>query len=516
MNAPEYLIEIAAWTGETEEVLRVATCGYNTGPADVPANAHYLSVVANPGGFVRNLFGPSRTLGRSEVSYGEILLSNANGDLDDWVDYGFDGRAVLVKRVADRAAPYSSAVTVLRGTIQRLDADNAWLSLRLRFYDRRLVIDKPIQEHVYAGTTISGDEGVPGAEGNLDLKDSVKPLCFGRCLNVPPVPVNAFKLIYQVHDGAVSAISVYDGGVALTPGINHATLSALLAAVIRPGRYDTCLSLGLFRLGGAPAFAVTADVSEGATTAARFPGAVVQRMLAHMGLSGPVDVNVASFTALDAVAPIEVGIWIDGQATGLAAMGDVVASVGGWISPGVSGAFEVGRLLAPSAPVGSIDDDDMLGETIGIIVSDDTDGGLPAWRVIVEYARNWTVQDDAALGGCVDMARRGFLAAEIREEKAENEAVRQKHLLAPELRIPTLIVERSAALAEAARRLALYGVRRDVLSFTMNHVDADAYRVGRTVTIRQPRFGYAAGRNMVVIGREENLQDYTVKLTVWG
>lgn len=513
MNAPEYLIESAAWTGAAEEVLRVATIGYNTGPADSPANTHYLDVVADPGSFVRHLFGPSRTLGRSEVSYGEILLSNADGKLDAWIDYGFDGRTVTVKRIADRTAAFSSAVVVLRGTIQRLDADNAWLNLRLRFYDRRLVLDKPIQENVYAGTTTSTG---PTAEGNLDLKDSVKPLCFGRCLNVPPVPANTFDLIYQVHDGAVSAITVYDGGVPLTLGVNHASIAALQAAAIRPGRYDTCLSLGLFRLGGAPAFAITADVSEGSSTAARYPGAVVQRMLAKMGLSGPADVNAASFSALDTAAAIEVGIWIDGQTTGLAAMGDVLSSVGGWIAPSTTGAFEVGRLLAPGTPVGIIDDDDMLKETLGIIASDDTDGGLPAWRVILEYARNWTKQDDAVLGGCVDMPRRGFLAAENREEKAESTSVRERHLLAPELRISTLIVERAAAAAEVARRLALYSVRRDVLSFSMNHVDADAYRVGRTVTIRQPRFGYEAGRNMVVIGREENLRDYTVTLTVWG
>lgn len=513
MNAPEYLIEIAAWTGEAEEVLRVATIGYNTGPADTPANAHYSAVVADPGAFVRHLFGPSRTLGRSEVSYGEILLSNADGELDAWIDYGFDGRTVVVRRVDDRSTPYSSAIVVLRGTIQRLDADNAWLNLRLRFYDRRLALDKPIQEHVYAGTTTAGG---PTAEGNLDLKDSVKPLCFGRCLNVPPLTVNAFDLMFQVHDGPVSSISVYDGGVPLTGGVNHSSIGGLQGAQIRPGRFDTCLPLGLFRLGGAPAFAVTADVTEGASAASRYPGAVVQRMLAHMGLSGSADVNAASFAALDALAQIEVGIWIDGQATGLAAMGDVLASVGGWIAPGSTGAFEVGRLQAPGTPVGVIDEDDMLKETLGILASDDTDGGLAAWRVIVEYARNWTVQDDAVLGGCVDMARRGFLAAEIREEKAENAAVRTKHMLAPELRISTLIVEQAAALAEAARRFALYSVRRDVLTFDMNHVDADAYRVGRTVTIRQPRFGYEAGRNMVVIGREENLRDYTVTLTVWG
>ena len=513
MNAPEYLIEIAAWTGVAEEVLRVATAGYNTGPADNPPNAHYLGVVSDPGSFVRHLFGPARTTGRSEVSYGEIVLANANGELDGWIDYGFDGRAVVIRRLSSRLAPYSGATVVLRGTVERLEADNAWLSLRLRFYDRRRVIDKPIQENVYAGTTVAAG---PTAEGNLDLKDSVKPLCFGNCLNVPAVSVNPFNLIYQVHDGAVSQITVYDGGVPLTLGVNHADIVALQGATIRPGRYDTCLSLGLFRLGGAPAFAVTADVKEGASVAARYPGAVVRRMLAKMGLSGAGNVNTASFTALDASAQMEVGIWIDSQTTGLAAMGDVLASVGGWIIPGADGAFEVGRLLAPGTPVGTIDEDDMLKESLGIVSSTDTDGGLPAWRIILEYGRNWQVQDDAVLGGCVTMERRGFLAAETREEKAENAAVRVKHLLSPEMRVSTFLVDRAAAVAETARWLALYSVRRDVLSFAMNHADADAFQTGQTVEIVLPRWGYENGRPMVVIGREESLRDYTVMLTVWG
>lgn len=513
MNAPEYLIEIAAWVGDAEKVLRVGTCGYNTGPGDNPPNAHYLDVVADPGSFVRHLFGPARTTGRSEVSYGEIQLSNANGELDGWIDYGFDGRSVLVKRLSSRRAPYSSAITVLRGTVERLDADNAWLGFRLRFYDRRRSIDKPIQENVYAGTTISAG---PTAEGNLDLKDSVKPLCFGHCLNVPPALANAFNLIYQVHDGAVSSIAVYDGGVPLTLGVNHANIAALQGATIRPGRFDTCLALGLLRLGGSPAFVVTADVLEGATAAARYPGAVVRRMLAKMGLTGSGNVNVASFNALDASAQMEVGIWLDTQTAGLAAMGDVLASVGGWIIPGADGAFEAGRLLAPGVPVGNINDDDMLKDSLGIITSTDTDGGLPAWRVVLEYARNWQVQDDAQLGGCVEMARRAFLAAEMREEKVENDAVRVKHLLAPEMRVSTFIVDQEAAEAEADRWLDLYSVRRDILSFAMNHADADAFQLGKTVKIVLPRWGYEAGRNMVVIGREETLRDYTVTLTVWG
>jgi hypothetical protein len=516
MNEPVYLIEITAWTGAAETVLRLSTCGYNTAPTDSPPNANYAKAVKDPGSFTRHLFGPNRTLGPSEASYGAIEVANANGALDAWIDYGFDGRPVVVKRLASAAAPYSSAETVLRGTIERLDADNAWQTLRLRVYDRRRAIDKPIQEHVFAGTTISGADGVPAAEGNVDLKDSVKPLCFGYCPNVPAVPVNAFKLIYQVNDGPVSSIVAYDGGVDLTLGVDHVNLTALKAAVIRPGKYDTCLALGLFRLGGAPDQAVTANVTEGSTAALRYPGAVVKRMLAKMALTAPADVNAASFAALDTLAPVVVGMWLDTQVNGLAAMAQVLASVGAWIAPGPTGAFEVGRLLAPGMPVGTITDREMVKDSFGIITTDDTDGGLPAWRVVVEYGKNWLVQDDAALGRCVDMDRRGFLAVENREVKAEAAAVRTKHLLSPELRISTLIAAQADGEAEAARRLALYSVRRDTITFDMRQEKARAFQLGVTVQVKHPRLGYKFGRNMVVIGRQENLATSMVTMTVWG
>lgn len=513
MIDPIYLIEVSAWTGEAEEVLRLSTCGYNTGPADDPPNAHYRKVVSDPGSFTRHLFGPSRTMGAAEASYGAIQIANANGALDAWIDYGFDGRPVVVKRLASEHAPYSSAVTVLRGTIERMDADNAWQSLRLRFYDRRRALDRPIQENVYAGTTISGGAT---AEGNVDLKDSVKPLCFGYSPNVPAVPANPFDLIYQVNDGPVSSVVVYDGGVELALGVDHPTLAALQAATIRPGKYDTCLALGLFRLGGQPDQAVTADVTEGVSPEERYPGAVARRMLAKMGLTGSADVNAASFSALDVLAPVGVGIWIDSQVNGLAALGQVLASVGAWIAPDAIGAFEVGRFQAPGTPVGTITDRDMIKDAFGIVVSDDTDGGLPAWRVVVEYARNWLVQDDAALGGCVDMARRGFLAVEFREVKAENEAVRTKHLLSPELRISTLIVDETDATAEAARRLALYSVRRDTVTFDLRQEKAAAYQPGVTMRVQHPRLGYKDGRDMIVIGRQENLASSSATMTVWG
>src|SRR5690606_151324 len=140
---------------------------------------------------------------------------NADGELDHLLQYAFDGRAFRILRLGSVRMRYATADLVLTGKVEGIDSTQAWLYLAFRIYDRRLDLDKPVQTVRYAGTTLSGG---PTAEGTVDLKDTVKPLLFGRCYQVPAVAVNPFDLIYQVHDGAIDpAIEVYDGGVPLRP-----------------------------------------------------------------------------------------------------------------------------------------------------------------------------------------------------------------------------------------------------------------------------------------------------------
>jgi len=516
-DASEYLIEIGAHDGTSLQTVRVSSSGYTTGPTDSPPNTYYAPAISDPGYFERSLFGSGRTMGRSEIGYGLMSIVNADGRLDSVLDMGFDGRQVVVKRLADRRASLAGAEIVLRGTIEGLDSSDIWSGFRLRLYDRRLELDKPLQTNRYGGTTTSGGLAGALADGTADMKDAVKPMVFGRALNVPAVTVNPFDLIYQVHDGAVSAIRVYDGGIELTLLANYATVAALKAAAIPGGKYGTCLSAGLFRLGGAPHQVIAADVTEGSTLGLRNAGAIAQRMLTKLGLTGSANIAASTFTVLSALAPQELGIWINDDRSALDALSAVLSSVGGFILPNAAGAFEVGRLSAPSATSAwSVGQADILGDEISLDRNPDTDSHLPAWRVITRYGRNNQLQDDGNLGACVSVDRRGFLAKEYREAKAENAAVLTKHLLAPEMTVDTLMLSVSDATAEATRLLGLYGTRRDVLRFSVRAMDAGAMTLNSTGTVTLPRFGYQAGRRMVVIGRREDPANEQVEMTVWG
>jgi hypothetical protein len=518
-DASRYLLEIGAHDGTNPLTLRVSSAnfgGFMTGPNDTPADTFYPDGIIDPGYVSRHLFAEGRTLGRSEVGYGDIVISNASGAFDGWLNYGFDGRAVVLKRLASPRAPFASAQTLLRATMTRLDSTDAYRTMRLRLYDRRLELDKPFQQNRYAGTTLSAGAT---AEGTADMKGRVKPRAYGYCDNVPVPCVNPFNLIYQVNDGPVAGIAVYDGGAPLIFAGNHANLAALTAAAVLPGRFITCVALGLFKLGSVPAKLVTADIAEASTLDGRSAANIAIRMLASVGLTGAANVNASSFNTLFAANPAELGIYIDSERTTLDVVSEVLASVGAWIVPSTAGVFEVGRLSAPGTPTFEIGKYDIHtdGEgSFGIVSNPDTVGGLPAFRINLTYGRNWQVQDDGGLAACVSADRRGFLAVDRRTIRVDNTALLTKHPLASELTIDTLLRNASEATVEANRRAGLYGTRRDVVTLSARRDDYAAAQLGATGTLKLNRLGYQAGRNMVVIGRREDPANERVDLTLWG
>ena len=516
MRASEYLIDIDAHDGTSVVTLRVSTCGYVTSPTDTPANAIYIGCVSDPGTFEASLFGAGRTMGQSEVGYGDITLINADGALNAWIGYSFNGRRFVVRRIASQFSIYSTAEIVMTGTLQALDADDARTSLRLRIYDRRLVLDKPLQTVRYAGTTTSGG---PTAEGNVDLKDSVKPLVFGKAWNVPATKVNPFDLIYQVNDGPVSSIVAYDGGAPLDPAADYASIAALQGAAITPGTFATCKTLGLFRLGWQPEFDVTADVTEGATLAERYPAAIVARILAKMGLT-PADYGSVSFAAMDVSAPMECGIYIDDERTALAVASDILGSVGGAMFPDEFGVFQVGRVIAPASPAIAITENNVLrggdGGSVTIVTNPDTDGGVPAWRIVVQYRHVWRVQENSQLAGCVSEDMRTFVGTEWRDEVAENAAIKVRNLLSPEITIQTALSSQANAQSEASRHLALYGLDRFVIAIDVDREIAAEAHLGAVVNAILPVGMFEGGRPMLVIGRSDKRAEERATLTLWG
>jgi hypothetical protein len=523
-----YAIELQAHTGAGGVQTFYAASGpYNTSGSDLPANQHFHPSLETPANFERHLFSSGSTGGPSSIAFGEIVIANAHGRYDDWANYSFNGRPVIIKVLKQDifGAPkglYRDAPIMLRGTIESLDITDAFKTIRLRIHDRLADLDKPLLTTRYAGTTISAGAT---AEGPVTLKDTVKPRLYGLVRNVTPIDVNPFNLIRQVSDRPCTSIVAYDGGLALALQGDYATLTALTSATLSPGQYATSLALGLIRLGGTPALAVTVDaISAGARDAA----SLVKQMLLDFGMT-TADLDQATISALTALNPASCGLWVNDDRTALAAVQAMLQSIGGWIVPNAQGVYTFGRLDLPNAGnVAAAFKEWQLRSDVKRLAPADANGGIPAYRVTIRHNHLATTMSEDQLAGAVDATRRAALQLEWQEAKAEDASVKIVHLLAQELTFDTCLTEAADALAEANRRLTIYKAIRSVWQFRVSvlgpgympsqgAVDpfAPTLKVGTTISMQMARF-LKTPTPLVLIGRVDDAVDDAIEFQAWG
>lgn len=505
-------VEITAATDAagTLETFYVADARFTTGAADTPAHTSFDEGLADPGDITITAFGDGRTGGASRLALGEIRIDNPDGIYDGWLDYGFDGRRVVIRRGDVGDAYPADFETLYTGTVEALTIDSKAVSIRLR--DLQLTFSRPILTNRYGGTNVLPN-GIDGTAD--DLAGKPKPRLYGRVFNVAPPCVNTSKLVYQISDEALAAIdAVYDRGEALTVGTNHATSGALLAATVTAGAFDTCVAEGLFRLGSAPAGEVTCDAASGAAVVDRTAASLLSTIALAAGVDAG-DISGADVAALAADAPAELGVWVSGQGETYTSVMDQIASgLGVYYAFDASGVLRMGRLSEPGgSPVLEIEDYDVLALERRAA----RDGDVPVWGVTVQHSRIWTVQTGDIAGG-VSQARRTFLSSEYRSQRAEDATVKTKHLLAVEQVIRSLFVTSADAANEAARVLAMLKTRRDFFEVTipLSSITGATPWLMDVVRLTYPRFGLDAGRLFRVLGIKPELARNRLTFTLWG
>lgn len=492
--------------------LRYATLNFTTAPTDTPANTFYEGRIKQPGNIQRSTFSNQRTFGQSQISFGEVTLTNYDGGLDALLNYAFTGRAITIKlgNMADDGTPPNTWTTIIRGSLEQ--AELSWQEVTFRVRDRQLDVAKPIQQTRFAGTG--------GMEGGTNLTGKPKPLVFGSVLNIDPPLVDATRLIYQVHSGSTvtSIANVYDRGAKLTAGAVYTSLADIQANVPAAGTYrvwnDTTGCY--FRIAANPTGMITADVVRGATVANRTVGQLFSQILQQAGIvSG--DISAADITALDAVAAYDTGVYAghDNDVTALQLLDDLTPSVGAWYGTDAAGTFRIGQIVLPTGTsVGTLTTTEIL--KIERIASRDAGAGIPAWKVKVGYQRLYETLPD--LTNTATVADKSYFAEEYRRVEASDATVKTAYILSPELEFETQLLAQADATSEASRRLTIYKSRRDMYQVTVR-VDttlAGLLDLGKIVTLQIDRFGMSAGKKFLIIGIRTNARLFHYELTLWG
>lgn len=495
-------------------VLYFSSQGYTSGatyPTGGVAHTAYEPRIKQPAVLRRDCFDRGTTGGESRTGYGALELVNLDGGLDYLADLGMDGQpfSLIFGNMERKASP--TWTVALTGTMEQPAI--GWHSVTIRLRDRQAELSKTISPTNFAGTN-----ALPaGLEGVDDLKGKPKPVCYGVVYNVSPPLVNTSRLCYQVNTSAVQSVdAVYDRGLALTKGADYTSQSDMEGTSPAASGFRVWPAGGYFRLGSSPAGIITADVTQGATSAARTAAQIIKAIAIGPGGIASGDVTAADVTALDTANSAEVGYWSDNGVDCNRAIDDIANSVGAWWGFDRLGKMRMARLEAPSGtPSAYLEPCDII--KIDRVANNDAGRGVPAWQVKLGYKLFWTVQE-SDLAGAVSITRRADLAKEYRTVEATDAAIKTSHLLATPLEYDTLLIDATAAQTEATRRLTLYKAERATITarLALDPALLATLDLGAVVRLTLPRFGMSAGRDFRIIGLQPDYRLRVIDVTLWG
>lgn len=338
------------------------------------------------------------------------------GDADD----GYDGLSLV----------YSGRITDLRHSLGGV------VRVHLSTTDAGGDLDNPLVEDHYDDTELEAIRGKP------------KPELHGSCKSIQPVLIDEAEQIYQIS--RLSTIVAIDrltvGGVEWRQ----------TATSPNAGEYLVDLSNGTVKLGSTT---LGQEVRVDAHTAPITTADLVTTIVTEAGGS----VDTSAMAQLDIDAPYEIG-WFTGIETinRLDALDQIMAGVGGYWFFNTEGEFSAGVLDEPSETASAT-----LSQ---ITIKSMALAGLipPAWRIRIEYARNWYPVTNF-LAGVTDaekeaMSQPGIVAAPFTDESIKT--VEPKAIDVPLIR--SLVQNEDDAIDIRDRLIRAWSVARRIYDVGAN------------------------------------------------
>ena len=495
-----FLLETTPSGGTT---LRLSDVGYITAAADTPASTPYPDRLLSPYNVEVRIPPPDTAQSVGELAFGVIELESGDEDLDARLAESWEGRQATIKvggtyhvgRATQGTLTFAQFVPRLRGTVQTVGWSDGRIVLTLREVLQQL--REPLQSHVY-------DEGF-----RVAIQGQRKPLRYGEIFNTEPVLIDEPTQIWQWHDGKVDAVlAVRDQGVALTDAGDVANI--FTAGAPAAGTYITQNSGGYIRLGAVPLGRITLD-GRGDKTGNVYvntTAGIAQRMAIRVGLADPADFDGGAFAAFPDASPI--GYVVEEAESAVEAIAKLMAGAFGWLSTTHGGLLRIGRYKNPNASAAVVTiTDDTLEE-----IESETQIP-PAWRVEVEYARNWTPQDADALSDALSGEDRELYSQPVRIAAYEDAAIKTTHKDARVVTIAGYQVSASDALALATE---VFGVLSQRTARYRARVERQMFQrqPGDVVEVISADADLSAGRRLYVTGVAEDAAERSNDWELWG
>lgn len=440
---PNMLIRATALVNGVETVFRWSTLGVTFGGVEAPLFYDPVVSVGIP------LSESLSLTGGASVSAGDLEIDNADGVNQYLLNYDWRDQAIeaLEGDIRWNEADYRVFYRGISGGMSPKD-------------DRTLALYQlDMSERLNTALT----ERRLGGDG--PDQDAIYPTAFGEIHNATGLLVDENLLRRAFHDGEIegvrmrtNAIPTYDFDVdyaagTVDLGINNA--SAAITASIQGDRFG-----GVYR---------------------KTIASIVRRIVTGFGDAAKrytdADIDLANFAAFDAAHQDLVGVFNGDGVNVLDVCDSLAASLGAQVVPSIDGKLRVIQIAIPAS-----------GTSMEIMPEHIKQGSLRAVQHIprvagikLGFCRNYTVQT-----GLQSLIPDEHLALFAKEWLSVTVGAGD-----PE-QINTMLQRRVDALPEATRRLALWGVDRDVFEF-IGLGPMTKLKLGQPVRLTYDLFGMQEG-----------------------
>ncbi len=456
------LVEATANVSGVETVRYMSNRGYVTSPTDSPANTSYRSIITGGVKLSESLSLSSEPT----ISVGDVTITNANGELDSWLNDVWDSRGISIY-FGDMKWARSDFRLIVKGMISGIGSQSR-NELTLFIRDSLQRLNTPVTDTKLGGSTVN--------------KDKLLPLVFGEVHNVTPLLIDATLHDYKVHNGAIEGfIEFRDEGVPISA--------------------TPTLGTGVGRLTASPFGNITASVQGSKpSTYSNQITEIIKNLVKNWGQVDKrlldADIDTANFAAFAAANTAPVGIYLDSKANVLEVCQQLANSVGAQITMSRTGLLRLLRIdFPPSGTPKLITASDMVERSLKIASREPVQSAVQ-----IGYCKNYTIQDNLAT--IIPDDHKALYSREWLTAKASDSTVNTKYKLQTEpTQKDTLLQVASDATAEATRLLNVVKVQRTVYEFT-GFAKSLELVLGQAVTLKHSRFGLSAGVLGVVVGLE--------------
>ena len=446
------------------------------------------------------------------ISYGDLEISNVDGDYDDWLDstkYVWANKQIQVYFGGPDFTSASAATLatefdlVFDGLISDVDSRNKDV-VNIKFRDKMEKLNTPVTENKLGayGTWAGGQQN----------QDSIKPLIFGEAHNYEPLLVDPAQLQFMFNDGACEQlVEIRDNGVPI-----YTIVTLLGQAVVNntTGMFTLTKPLVGTCTVSTQGVKKSINLTTGALTSTytNTIANAIAVIVTQYGKTGfkltTSELDLPNFSAFNTANSQSIGVVITDRVNVLNLARQILSGVGAQLFFTRKGKLQILQIGIPTSdPSVAIDSTNMVDNTFAISSRTPV---LSSTKI--GYAKNWLVQQN--LTTSIPAQHKNLFEEEWLTTTVTDSSVASLYSQAAEpVMIETPLILTSEAVTEATRRNNFTKVARTFYSFTGTS-SLLSLKLGQPVTVTYNRFGLDAGKSGQVTRLQPDFYKGTVQIEV--